>query len=79
MKQESVHYQYIYLARISIHWIVVINIFVNLIIIIAIMQSKREELQKQRKENKKDSLDLRDISDFISWKVYKNFPTNVNI
>ena len=43
------------------------------------MQSKRGELQKQRKENKKDSLDLRDISDFISWKVYKNFPTNVNI
>lgn len=29
------------------------------------MQSKREELQKQRKENKEDGLDLRDISDFI--------------
>lgn len=42
------------------------------------MQSKREELQKQRKKNKEDSLDLRDICDFISWKVYKKFPTNVN-
>ena len=29
MKQENVHYQYIYLARISIQWTVVINIFVN--------------------------------------------------
>lgn len=54
-----------------------INIIVNLITIIVIMQSRKEELQG--KKNREDSLSLTELPDFSSRKIYKTFPTNINV
>lgn len=54
-----------------------INIIVNLITIIVVMQSRKEELQG--KKNREDSLSLIELPDFSSRKVYKKFSINSNV